>query len=112
MQFTPGAVYDRKTEINGPFGGSRQSGISASATHPAIFIFTGEGQRGDMTPTRGNRALAEYAENGKAIYLFESLGKGNGNRYKGEFSCADILERIQPDVDGHDRTAFVFAWYQ
>jgi 5-methylcytosine-specific restriction protein A len=129
LQFTPGAVYDRKTEINGPFGGSRQSGISASATHPAIFIFTGdsgeqygyaddwedgaylytgEGQRGDMTLTRGNRALAEHAENGKAIYLFESLGKGNGNRYKGEFSCADILERIQPDVDGHDRTAFVF----
>lgn len=129
LQFTPGAVYDRKTEINGPFGGSRQSGISASATHPAIFIFTGasgeqygyaddwedgaylytgEGQRGDMTLTRGNRALAEHAENGKAIYLFESLGKGNGNRYKGEFCCADILERIQPDVNGYDRTAFVF----
>ncbi|PTU53384.1 HNH endonuclease [Pseudomonas plecoglossicida] len=129
LQFTPGVVYDRRTEINGPFGGSRQSGISASATHPAIFIFTGEsgeqygyaddwvdgaylytgeGQRGDMTLTRGNRALAKHAEDGRAVHLFESLGKGKGNRYKGEFTCANILKRTQADVDGNDRTALVF----
>ena len=129
LQFTPGAVYDRKTEINGPFGGSLQSGIAASATYPVIFLFTGdsgeqfgyadhwedgaylytgEGQRGPMTLIRGNRAIAEHAENGRALHLFKSLGKGKGNAYVGEFSCADRFERIQPDVSGQDRTAIVF----
>lgn len=42
LHFERGAVYDRKTEIHGPFGGSHQSGIAPSSTHPAIFIFTGE----------------------------------------------------------------------
>ncbi|MDW9405916.1 HNH endonuclease, partial [Pseudomonas soli] len=129
LQFEPGAIYDRVTEINGPFGGSRQSGIAASATHPAIFLFTGdsgeqygyadrwdngaflytgEGQRGPMTLNRGNRAVAEHAETGRALHLFKSLGKGKGNRYLGEFCCADVFERTQPDVDGADRTALVF----
>jgi len=129
LQFEPGAIYDRVTEINGPFGGSRQSGIAASATYPAIFLFTGdsgeqygyadrwdngaflytgEGQRGPMTLNRGNRAVAEHAETGRALHLFKSLGKGKGNRYIGEFCCADVFERIQPDVDGKDRTALVF----
>lgn len=129
LQFTPGAIYDRKTEINGPFGGSLQSGIAASAIYPAIFLFTGdsgeqygyadhweegayfytgEGQRGAMTLTRGNRAIAEHAKDGRALHLFKSLGKGNGNAYVGEFSCADMFTRIQPDVDGQDRAALVF----
>lgn len=129
LQFEPGAIYDRVSEINGPFGGSRQSGIAASATHPAIFLFTGdsgeqygyadrwdngaflytgEGQRGPMTLNRGNRAVAEHAETGRALHLFKSLGKGKGNRYIGEFCCADVFERTQPDVDGEDRTALVF----
>lgn len=129
LRFTPGAVYDRKTEIHGLFGGSRQSGIAASATYPAIFLFTGdsgeqygyadhwedgayfytgEGQRGAMTLTRGNRAIAEHSEDGRALHLFKSLGKGNGNVYVGEFSCADMFARTQPDVDGNDRAALVF----
>lgn len=129
LQFTPGTIYDRVTEINGPFGGSRQSGIAASATHPAIFLFTGEsgeqygyadrwdggvflytgeGKRGDMVMKRGNRALAKHAETGRALHLFESLGKGKGNRYVGEFCCADVFERIQPDEGGENRTALIF----
>jgi len=129
LQFTPGAVYDRKTEINGPFGGSLQSGIATSATYPVIFLFTGEsgeqygyadrwedgaylytgeGQRGPMTLIRGNRAIAEHAVAGRALHLFKSLGKGNGNAYVGEFSCADMFQRTQPDVKGEDRTAIVF----
>ena len=129
LQFTPGAVYDRKTEIHGPFGGSQQGGISASRSYPAIFLFTGDsgeqygysdrwesgaylytgaGQRGRMTRTRGNRAIAEHAEKGRALHLFASLGKGNGYVYKGEFTCADVLTRIQPDLLGEDRDALVF----
>ncbi|MFJ2467534.1 HNH endonuclease [Pseudomonas sp. NPDC087615] len=129
LQFTPGAVYDRKTEINGAFGGSRQSGIAASAIYPVIFLFTGdsgeqygyadrwddgaylytgEGQRGAMTLTRGNRAIAEHAVDGRALHLFKSLGKGKGCAYVGEFSCADMFTRTQPDVTGQDRAAIVF----
>ncbi|WP_415766766.1 HNH endonuclease [Pseudomonas sp. ZB1P45] len=129
LQFTPGAVYDRKTEINGPFGGSLQNGIAASATYPAIFLFTGDsgeqygyadhwedgaffytgqGQRGPMTLTRGNRAIAEHANDGRALHLFKSRGKGNGYAYVGEFSCADMFQRTQPDVSGQARTAIVF----
>ncbi|VVQ04151.1 hypothetical protein PS941_02891 [Pseudomonas fluorescens] len=129
LQFTPGAVYDRKTEINGAFGGSRQSGIAASAIYPVIFLFTGdsgeqygyadrwddgaylytgEGQRGAMTLTRGNRAIAEHAVDGRALHLFKALGKGKGCAYVGEFSCADMFTRIQPDVTGQDRAAIVF----
>lgn len=129
LKFTQGAVYDRKTEINGPFGGSQQSGIAPSALYPAIFLFTGdsgeqygyaddwedgaflytgEGQRGPMTLTRGNRAIAEHAENGRALYVFKALGKGEGNTYLGEFSCVDFFIRSQLDVDGQERTALVF----
>ena len=61
-----------------------------------------------MTLTRGNRAIAEHAEDGRALYLFKSLGKGNGYAYVGEFSCADMFTRTQPDVDGQDRAALVF----
>jgi len=129
LAFVRGEVYDRKTQITGVFGGSYQSGIAASSTYPAIFVFTGnsgeqygyadhwegeafiytgEGQRGPMSLTRGNKAIAEHAQDGRALYLFESRGKGRGNVYLGEFACADWFERIQPDVDGQDRTAIVF----
>ena len=129
LQFTKGAVYDRKTEIHGLFGGSFQDGITSSTTYPAIFVFTGEsgeqygysdhwedgafiytgqGQRGPMTLTRGNRAIAEHANNGRALHLFTARGKGNGHAYMGEFSCADMFKQIQPDVTGQDRMAIVF----
>lgn len=129
LHFTLGAVYDRATEINGPFGGSQQNGISVSATHPSIFIFsgesgkqygyadgwdngvylyTGQGKRGHMTLSSGNQAIAEHAVNGRALYLFESLGKSKGYRYEGEFSCADMFKRTLPDVNGEDRIAIVF----
>lgn len=129
LQFTLGAIYDRRTEIHGPFGGSFRSGITPSSSYPAIFLFTGdsgeqygyadreeegvylytgEGQRGPMTLTRGNLAIAEHAKTGRALHLFKSQGKSQGYAYVGEFSCADILERTQPDKTGAARKALVF----
>ncbi|MCE7763079.1 HNH endonuclease [Pseudomonas putida] len=129
LQFTAGAVYDRVTEINEPFGGSHQNGISVSRSHLAIFIFSGEsgkqygytdgwiddvyhytghGQHGHMSLSGGNEAIAQHAEKGRALHLFESLGKSKGYRYEGEFSCADIVEQTLPDAKGEDRKALVF----
>lgn len=130
LQFVIGQVYDRQTEIHDPFGGSRQSGISPSAKVPAIFLFTGdsgeqfgytdkeepggvlvytgEGQSNNMTLTKGNRAILDHAETGRALHVFRALGKGQGQRYLGEFSCASSSWRRGPDKDGKDRDIVVF----
>lgn len=124
VQFEINRVYDRKAEIHGPFGGSRQSGIAPSNVADAIFIFTGpsgaqfgyedsetvdedggttflytgEGQTGDMQFIRGNRAILEHSRDGRALHLFRTVGKGKGQRYLGEFVYAD--HKI---IDGEDR---------
>ncbi len=130
LRFVVGQVYDRQTEIHDWFGGSRQSGISASAKVPAIFIFTGEsgeqfgyadkrgpdgvlsytgeGQSNDMTLTKGNRAIFEHAKTGRAIHVFEALGKGQGQRYIGEYACASHEWREGQDKHGNVRKVVVF----
>ncbi|PMZ74887.1 HNH endonuclease [Pseudomonas sp. FW305-70] len=130
LRFVIGQVYDRQTEIHKLFGGSHRNGISASARSPAIFIFTGnsgeqygytdtrdengvfaytgEGQTGDMTLTNGNLAILEHAVKGKALHLFESLGKSQGQRYLGEFYCANHEWGRGPDKKGNDRKVVIF----
>lgn len=98
LPFIPGHVYNRRADIHGVYGGNWQGGICPSSTHPYIFIFTGksgsqhgykdqwdneniftytgEGQQGDMTFTRGNLALRDHLNNGKRVFLFEFASKG------------------------------------
>ena len=98
LPFIPEQVYHRRNDIHSIYGGNWQSGISPSANHPYIFIFsgksghqhgyedgwdnpnvfsyTGEGQAGDMEFTRGNLALYDHIKNGKRVFLFESFSKG------------------------------------
>ena len=131
LRFTVGQVYDRQTEIHDLFGGSRQSGIAPSAQTPAVFIFTGdsggqygytdshseeqvfsytgEGQLGDMTLTKGNLAILEHSKQGKALHAFEILGKGLGQKYLGEYTCASHEWRRGPDRLGNDRAIVVFS---
>ncbi|NNK09927.1 MAG: HNH endonuclease [Flavobacteriaceae bacterium] len=95
--FKEGIVYKRST-IHDQYGGNRQSGISPSAKHPYIFIFTGtegkqygykdrwennnvfsytgEGQVGDMQFTKGNLALLEHHSSKKKVFLFKYISKG------------------------------------
>jgi len=40
--FVVGEKYRRARDIHDRYGGTRQSGISASASNPFIFLFTGE----------------------------------------------------------------------
>ena len=132
--FTVGAVYDRRRHIHGPYGGSFQSGIAPSSMVDAIFIFTGEtgsqygyadqevvtaqgarsfsytgeGQIGDMEFVRGNRAILEHSNDGRALHLFQSLGKSKGQKYLGEFVYAGHKFMPGPDRNGEIRRLIVF----
>jgi len=130
VRFERGKVYDRWRDINEPFGGSRQSGIAPSQQVAAIFIFTGEtgeqygyrdvydsdgvfsytgeGQVGDMEFKRGNLAIMEHAKTGRALHLFKSLGRGEGQEYVGEFSYANHSFRRGPDRVGNERRLIIF----
>jgi len=96
--FIPEQIYNRRNDIHANYGGNWQSGISPSANHSYIFIFTGksghqhgykdgwdnpnvfsytgEGQAGDMKFTKGNLALRDHLNNGRRVFLFESVSKG------------------------------------
>jgi len=97
LPFITNPEYIRK-HLHDQFKGNRQSGISSSSAYPYIFIFTGksgiahgyedrwinentfeytgEGQKGDMTFIKGNKALLNHKQDGKSVFLFEILGKG------------------------------------
>ena len=122
-------LYRRRAEIHSRFGGQQQGGISTPAEWPFLLLFSGseggafgysdswtdngtydyygEGQRGDMGLVRGNRAILEHSEHGKALHLFMTDGKGLV-RYEGEMVCAGYREVRAPDADGYDRRAYVF----
>jgi 5-methylcytosine-specific restriction protein A len=126
--FEVGYKY-RRADIHDKFGGQRQGGISTPAQHPFIFVFTGasgrqhgyvdewtpegffryfgEGQKGDMTLTRGNLAIANQKKSGKEILLFEVAGQRQVE-YRGSFDYAGHSFEDAPDSDGISRRAIVF----
>jgi 5-methylcytosine-specific restriction enzyme A len=50
-------------------------GYSDEWADEGIFLYTGEGQHGDMRFIGGNRAIRDHSKNGKALYVFESIKK-------------------------------------
>lgn len=127
--FVIGRYYNRQADIHGQYGGNKQSGISASAQAPFVFLFTGgtgkahgyhdgwdgdvfryygEGQSGDMTLTKGNKALLEHSLRGKTLLLFQSHGKGQPVSYVGEFVCAGHEWIADKDGAGQNRQAVIF----
>ena len=84
--FVKGIEY-RRRELHERFGGQQQGGISTPAEHSFIVLFTGasghpygyrdewsadglffcsgEGQKGDMSFDKGNRAVRDHVEDGK-----------------------------------------------
>jgi hypothetical protein len=123
-------IYKR-SELHIQYGGNGQSGIANCAGHPFIFIFTGkageqhgyedgwdeenyfnytgEGQNGDMTFTKGNRALRDHQKNGKAVYLFESQSKGLW-RFVEQVELVDYSYFPTPDSAGHIRQGIKFKF--
>lgn len=102
-----GATYERKALID-QYGGQLQSGIWTPREFPVVLLFsgksgeqygyrdhwsdgvfryTGEGQSGDMTFDKGNKAIRDHRRDHKDLLLFEDFGKGNGVRFAGVFEC-------------------------
>ena len=126
--FIYGTEYKRSL-IHDLYGGSRQSGIAPSASHPFIFIFsgstghrygytdrwdnedvfsyTGEGQVGDMEFIRGNLALKDHIKSGKRVFLFKYTHKGYV-RFEGEMEFFDYGLFETPDITGIDRMGIKF----
>lgn len=118
LPFIPEHIYNRRNDIHAIYGGNWQSGISPSANHPYIFIFsgksghqhgyedrwdnpnvfsyTGEGQAGDMSFTKGNLALRDHKENSKHVFLFEIEKTKGYVRFKSEVEVfdADYFETL------------------
>ncbi len=134
--FELGILYSRWPDINIPYGGGRQGGISDSAQAPVTFLFTGEsgeqygyndrfddegtffffgeGQEGDMKFDRGNLAVRNHSAEGKALHLFRTVAQGKGKakrkvqKYLGEFVYQDYEWVTAPDVKGALRQAIIF----
>jgi 5-methylcytosine-specific restriction protein A len=126
--FEIGRVYNRRADIHAKFGGQRQGGIITPARYPLVIIITGEeglehgysdrhrpdgvfeyfgeGQRGDMQLSNGNRAIADHSANGESLLLFQKTREGV--RFEGEMVCETYHNERAPDRDGNDRNAIVF----
>ena len=126
--FEKGETYIRR-DIHEQFGGQEQYGISTPANHPIIllftgeqgeeygykdgwtddniFLYTGEGQKGDMAFVRGNRAIRDHIKNGKELHLFKNVGRGTV-KYISQMILDDYKYRDAPDITGNMRRAIVF----
>jgi hypothetical protein len=97
----PGDVVKR-SHLHDEFGGRRRGGISMSVQTPNVmlftseagleygyeydgwsggeehvFLYTGEGQKGDQVLKQGNGAILNHKAQGRTLRLFEALGDGN-----------------------------------
>ena len=126
--FVRGRIY-RRRELHALYGGQRQGGISTPSGQPfvllftgktglqygyqdgwskeGIFMYTGEGTKGDMALVRGNLAIQDHVKDGKDIHLFEQVDRGRV-RYVGQMICTGFHQRCALDADGNDRQAIVF----
>src|SRR5262249_54080794 len=107
--FEPGGIYNRVHHIHDVYGGQRQGGISTPKSVPLIFLFTGEtgdqygyrdgprddgtflytgeGQLGDMEFVRGNLAIRDHTSDGRDLLLFEKVKQPGNYRFIGLFAC-------------------------
>ncbi len=121
-------IYKREN-LHDEYGGNRRGGIASCANYPFIFLFTakageqhgyedgwdnqnffhytGEGQKGDMTFTMGNKALLHHQKNGKEVFLFEFESKGYW-KFIDQFELVDFNYFQTPDNTGETRQGIKF----
>lgn len=129
VSFEVGREYNRRSEIHGVYGGQERGGIATPKDYAAIFLFTadrgeafgyedhfredgvflytGEGQQGDMEFKRGNLALRDSEKDGRSIYLFEEVRKGVV-RFVGNCRYLGHHHEDRSDSEGSLRRAIVF----
>ena len=126
--FTRGNVY-RRRHLHQLYGGQEQGGISTPSGHNMIFLFTsdrgqehgyqdgwtdegtflytGEGQKGDMQFVRGNKAIRDHMQNGKELHLFKQAGPAHVE-YIGQMVYVGHHFKPGPDTQGNIRQLIVF----
>lgn len=126
--FTKGQIY-RRRDLHAVFGGQEQGGISTPSNHKVVFLFTagrgkdhgyidnwtadgvfhytGEGQLGDMSFLRGNKAIRDHLEDGKELHLFRQTTPGFVE-YIGRMECQGYHLQDGPDTEGKTRKVIVF----
>jgi len=126
--FVKGKSYIRR-DLHDRYGGQEQTGISTPAEYPMIFLFTskkgekfgyrdgwtkegvflffGEGRGGDMSFTRGNRAVRDHIQDGKDLFLFEYVDQGVV-RFVDQMLYVGYELRAAQDINNNLRTAIVF----
>lgn len=127
--FQIGALYNRRKDIHDKYGGQRQGGISTPKEHPFVFLFTGdeghaygykdgwneegvflytgEGQKGDQQLTRGNKAISSHLEEGKELFLFKKVETGI-YQFISRMNCIGYSEELRPDGQKDERKVLVF----
>ena len=83
-----------------------QHGYADRYRDDGVFEYFGEGQVGDMTLQRGNRAIAEHSADGKSLLLFRQAKAGI--RFEGEMVYDTYHIKQAPDRTGAMRNAIVF----
>ena len=119
-----GSEYSR-FEINALYGGQRQSGIVTPKRHqmillfsspsgqafgyndgwesPDVYLYFGQGQKGDMEFKRGNRAITAAETEQKPLHLFVRETKAASTyRYEGVFRC-EGFDWVDANTDGRDQ---------
>lgn len=126
--FVQGKIYRRRA-LHEVYGGQMQGGISTPADHniillftsergqehgysdgwneDGVFLYTGEGQRGDMAFVRGNAAIRDHMETGKELHLFSQASPGHV-RYIGQMTCKGYHFKQGRDTRGEVRQMIVF----
>ena len=72
------------------------------------FMYTGEGQTGDMVFARGNSAVRDHEQNGKRLILMQTT-QPTFVKVVGEFACVDYEFFEAPDKDNMSRRAIRFV---
>jgi beta-glucosidase len=88
-------------------GRDEHPGRANGWTEDGVYLFTGEGRKGDQKFVRGNRAIRDHVAAGKALYLFEATRQGYVE-YVGQFVYAGHHHRQAPDSQGARRSVIVF----
>jgi 5-methylcytosine-specific restriction enzyme A len=128
MKIEVGKEYKR-SQLHDAFGGNRQGGIASCAKADIVFLFTGEtgeqygysdgwdgeyfmytgeGQAGDMVFARGNAAVRDHEQNGKRLILMQTT-RPTFVEVVGEFACVDYEYFEAPDKGNMSRRAIRFV---